>query len=33
MRSMSDAGIAPAWPVPAAAALDDERLTQCYAAA
>jgi riboflavin biosynthesis pyrimidine reductase len=29
---MNDAGIAPAWPAPAsAAALDDERLAQCYA--
>jgi riboflavin biosynthesis pyrimidine reductase len=28
---MSDSSIAPARPAPAAAALDDERLTQCYA--
>jgi riboflavin-specific deaminase-like protein len=29
---MIDAGIAQAWPTPAAAPLDDERLTECYAA-
>jgi hypothetical protein len=29
---MIDAGIAQAWPTPAAAPRDDERRTECYAA-